>query len=301
MRKTWWILKNTININKSDKIQSQFKLKGGCITSNKLVISDKFNDFVINIGPTLAYKIPNQCQLSESYLGSKIENSIMLVPVTLTEIEDMFQTLRRCSPGYDEKTTDIINFSLPYIKNPLLHILNQPLLQGVLPTELKVANVIPLFKADDPMKFNNYRPVSLLSIVSKIFERVMYDRMIDFWKSLENGKYVLGVFLDFSKAFDTVNHTILLTELYHYGIRGRIVTWFQSYLSDREKFVTYNGIQSSMKVVKCGVPQGSILGPLLFSLYINDLANICRNTWPFLFAEDINLFISGTDLTLSKC
>ena len=328
MKKTWGILKNIINRNKTKKIQSQFKLNDGSITSNKLVISDKFNDFFINIGPTLADKIPKQSKLPEAYLGSKIENSIMLVPVTLTEIEDIFKTLRRCSPGYDEITTDIINLSLPYIKNPLLHILNQSLLQGVFPTELKVANVIPLFKADDPMKFNNYRPVSLLSILSKIFEKVMYSRMIDFLEtqkilmekqfgfrknhstymalmilvdnliqSLENGKYVLGVFLDFSKAFDTVNHTILLTKLYHYGIRGPAFTWFQSYLSDRQQFVTYNGIQSSMKVVKCGVPQGSILGPILFLLYINDLANICRNTLPFLFADDTNLFISGTDLT----
>ena len=104
-------------------------------------------------------------------MGSKIENSIMLMPVTLTEIEDIFKTLRRCSPGYDEITTDIINLSLPYIKNPLLYKLNQSLLQGVFPTEQKVANVISLFKADDPTKFHNYRPVSLLSILSKSLKR----------------------------------------------------------------------------------------------------------------------------------
>ena len=104
------------------------------------------------------------------------------------------------------------------------------------------------------------------------------------------------MFLDFSKAFDTVDHAILLSKLNHYGIRCPALTWFQSYWSGRQQFVTYNGVQSSMKVVKCGVPQGSILGPILFLMYINDLANICRNTLPFLFADDTNLFISGSNL-----
>ena len=293
----------------------------------KLIISEKINDFFINIGPTLADKIPKQSKIPESYLGSRIENSILLAPVTLTEIDDIFKILRRCAPGYDKLTTDIISLSLPCIKNPLLHIMNQSLLQGVFPNELKVANVTPLYKADDPMKFKNYRPVSLLSILSKIFEKAMYNRLTDFLethkllmekqfgfrknhstymalmllvdnliKSLDNGEYVLGVFLDFSKAFDTVDHAILQSKLYHYGIRGPALTWFQSYLSGRQQFVTYNGVQSSMKVVKCGVPQGSILGPILFLVYINDLANICRNTLPFLFADDTNLFISGSNL-----
>ena len=225
MKKTWGILKDIINKNKTHKVQSQFKLNDGSITSNKLIISEQFNDFFINIGPTLADKIPKQSKIPESYLGSRIKNSILLAPVTLTEIDDIFKTLRRCTPGYDELTTDIISLSLPCIKNPLLHIMNQSLLQGVFPNELKVANVIPLYKADDPLKFNNYRPVSLLSILSKIFKKAMYNRLTDFLetqkllmekqfgfrkdhstymalmllvdnliKSLENGEYVLGVF-----------------------------------------------------------------------------------------------------------
>ena len=298
MKKTWGILKDIINKNKTNKVQSQFKLNDGIITANKLIISEKFNDFLMNIGPTLADKIPKQSEIPESYLGSRIENSILLAPVTLTGIGDMFKTLRRCAPGYDELTTDIISLSLPCI-NPLLHIMNQSLLKGVLPNELKVANVIPLYKADDPMKFRNYHPVSLLSILSKIFEKRMYNRLTDFLetqkllmekqlgfrknhstymalmllvdnliKSIENGEYVLGVFLDFSKAFDTVDHAILLSKLHHHGIRDPALTWFQSYLSGRQQFVTYNGVQSSTKVVKCAVPQGAILGPVLFLTYI---------------------------------
>ena len=115
-------------------------------------------------------------------------------------------------------------------------------------------------------------------------------------KSLERGEYVVGVFLDFSKAFDTVNHDILLQKLYHYGIRGMALKWFQSYLSDRYQYVTYNGTESAKQNIKCGVPQGSILGPLLFLIYINDLANVCEYMMPLLFADDTNLFRGGKNI-----
>ena len=123
---------------------------------------------------------------------------------------------------------------------------------------------------------------------------ILVDNLI---KSLENGEYVLGVFLDFSKAFDTVDHSILLSKMYHYDIRGVAFKWFQSYLADRQQYITYNGVQSSKKLIKCGVPQGSILGTILFLLYINDLVKVCSTTLPFLFADDTYLFISGKNLT----
>ena len=187
--------------------------------------------------------------------------------------------------------------------------------QGVFPEELKTANVLPLYKADDPMLFNNYRPVSLLTVLSKVFEKIMYNRLLNFLdtynilfknqfgfrknhstymatmllmegitKSLENSEYVIGIFLDFSKAFDTVDHDILLRKLYHYGIRGNALQWFESYLKNRKQFVTYNGVSSDTKLITCGVLQGSILGPLLFLIYINDLSLVCDRLISILFA-----------------
>ena len=105
-------------------------------------------------------------------------------------------------------------------------------------------------------------------------------------QALDNREYVLGVFLDFSKAFDTVDHSILLDKLYHYGVRGCAYHWFQSYLSNRSQRVTYDGVKSSLGFIKCGVPQGSILGPLLFLLYINDLSPVCKHAFPILFADE---------------
>ena len=118
--------------------------------------------------------------------------------------------------------------------------------------------------------------------------------------SLEKGESVTGVFLDFSKAFDTMDHVILLCKLEHFGIKGNALSWFKSYLTDREQFVTFNGVSSATKLISCGVPQGSILGPLLFLIYINDLHAVCKNTFPILFTADTNLFTTGTDLNVMQ-
>ena len=177
------------------------------------------------------------------------------------------------------------------------------------------------------MLFNNNRPVSLLCMLSKVFEKVMYSRLLSFLesqkilinkhfgfrrlhsfymalmlmvdkitKALDNGDYIIGIFLDFSKSFDTVNHETLLDKLSHYGVRGIAYDWFKSYLSNRSQYVAYNRVASSTKNITCDVPQGSILGPLSFLIYINDLYNVCQESVPILFADDTNLFYSASTL-----
>ena len=177
------------------------------------------------------------------------------------------------------------------------------------------------------MVFSNYRPVSILPVFSKLLERLMYNRLINFINihgllyeyqfgfqkdcstymalislmekismALDNGEYVIGVFLDFSKAFDTVDHDILLQKLNIYGVRGVAHTWFKSYLANRYQYVTYNNAMSQKEKLTCGVPQGSILGPLLFLIYINDLSTVSNACLSILFADDTNMFRTGTDL-----
>ena len=213
------------------------------------------------------------------------------------------------------------------IVTPLTYVLNLSLSTGVFPSELKLANVIPIYKAGDAQVFTNYRPVSVLPVFSKIFERIMYTRLLSFLNkhkilydyqfgfrekystylalitltekisnALDEGKQVIGIFLDFSKAFDTVNHEILLLKLENYGIRGVALDWFKSYFSNREQYVTYNNCKSTTRNLSCGVPQGSILGPLLFILYINDLCHVATRCFLMLFADDSNLFYTGDDL-----
>ena len=191
-------------------------------------------------------------------MQSSITESIFLAPVTPTEIEKMVITLKNSATGWDEINAMLLKSMINDIRDPLCHICNMSLEEGIFPSQLKITNVL-LVKAEEPFQFNNYRPVSLLCIISEVFEKLMYSRVNDFLsnlkilyefqfgfrkkhsthlahlilldritESLENGETALGIHFNFSKAFDTVNHEILLKKLYHYGIRGNAYAWFQS-------------------------------------------------------------------------
>ena len=222
---------------------------------------------------------------------------------------------------------NIILSDIDILAPVLAHLVNCSQNTGIFPEGGKIARVVPVYKLKgDKHSFDNYRPVSLLSIVSKIIERLIYNKLfeflvryeilfesqygfrsghstthatLDFIKSIEDtiesGHYAIGVFCDLSKAFDTLNHEILLEKLDHYGIRGTSLMWFDSYLSNRSQFVDLNGFKSPKLPLSTGVPQGSILGPLLFLIYINDLPSAV-NLKCVIFADDTNLLIQGPNL-----
>jgi len=328
MRKSWDLIKRVINKDSKHTVPDMFSIDGKNVNV-KHVIANKFNKYYVNIGPSLAKNIPPTDKDATAYLGESYPNSIYLWDTNETEIINIIKQMKVSSPGWDSVSSKVIKNTYHHFLKPLVYILNLSLTQGAVPNELKIARVTPIYKSGDKMQLNNYRPVSVLPSFSKILEKLVYKRIHEFidkhnilYKlqfgfrekhstnlalsflvdniitAHEKGECVLGIFIDFSKAFDTVNHQILFRKLEHYGIRGVALKWVKSYLSNRYQFVQYNGVNSERYGITCGVPQGSILGPLFFLLYINDLANVCNKVLSILFADDTNLFLAGKDIDI---
>ena len=255
--------------------------------------------------------------------------SFFLSPTEESEVKKIIAELKDGAPGKDGIMSKSLKCISDHVAIHLTHLINLSFSQGIFPNELKVALVSPVYKAKDPMIFSNYQPIPLLPLFSKILEKLMYNRLLSFLNkckimnknqfgfrnnhstymallimlenirnALDNGECAIGIFPDFKKAFDTVNHDILLNKLYNYGIRGIALEWFKSYLSNRYHIVKYNNHESDRLKILCGVPQGSILGLLLFLVYINDLPMVSSLFMPILCADDTNLFCTNDELDI---
>ena len=272
-------------------------------------ITSEFAEFFSHIRANYSRNV-SQCKLGiVNYLNKIPHNSksIFFTPCTLHETKNLVSSLKnKQSSGHDGITNVLLKYIIDSIAQPLSYIFNKSLSQGIFPDIMKLAEVIPLHKNGDIHLVDNYRPISLLITISKILEKLIYSRVYTFLdttgqiydsqygfrskhscehaiselvgnilKGKEKGEHMISVFLDLSKAFDTLQYSTLFKKMEIYGIRGQALDWFRSYLSDREmlaKCNVHNNIcRSENKKLTYGAPQGSCLGPLLFLIFYNDL------------------------------
>ena len=329
-KKTWQII-NKLRGKKRREIKPNFIIDNERVTSRR-VIANEFNKYFASIASNLNEVYSGDClRISPlptftDYLPSSITSSIYLRECDSQEVIEIISELK------NGKSSDIpihvIKKSSSVIAPYLVKYFNICMQDGYFPHELKTGRISPIYKKEDEQLLENYRPVSTLPVFGKILEKIIYSRLysfliskgiinenqfgfrkghstsnalnysVEYIESLRAQKlHVLGIFIDLSKAFDTIDHRKLITKLEHYGIRGNALQLLSSYLSNRRQYVNVLDTKSDELPVEFGVPQGSVLGPLLFILYINDICNISTEGKFVLFADDTNIFVAADSIS----
>ena len=284
----WKHLGSILNPHKHKKtFKIPYLIKEGITISNDHEIANTMNRHFCNIGPELASRLPSKIDGFKKFLSNKIDETIFLSPTSEQEISKEISKLKpNKSSGPDGISPRLIRDCAPCIIKPLTIIFNNSLETAKYPSALKMAKVLALYKKNEMYLPDNYRPISLLSCFDKLFEKIIYHRLISFIEkhkilyinqygfrkkhstilalinltdkirnAIDKGNYAVGIYIDLKKAFDTVDHYILLRKLEHYGIRGKANDLIQNYLSDRYQYTTVNNCSSSFNRIKTGVPK----------------------------------------------
>lgn len=313
--KKWWaVAKETMGNKKSSSIPSM-------MFEDKVYNSDQdkaklFNDYFLEI-----QSLPNEPEDTDLEDQPTPPETLEIITIAEQDVKDVLKCLKTNKAyGPDGISPKVLKEGEPCLYKILTKIFNLSLTKGVFPSDGKLANVCPIFKKAEEFFSSNYRPISLLSAIAKVFERVVFKHLFNFFKdtfkktldqsgflpgnstvtqlveiynqfckAVSEGKEIRVVFLDISKAFDRVWHAGLLHKLKGHGITGRLLRWLTSYLTDRQQRVTIKW--KLLGEIRAGVPQGSVLGPLLFLIFINDITHVIRRCSIRLFADDTCLLI----------
>ena len=326
-KKTWQTLRDLIPSNAKNSSIDKLKI-GSKIVQDQCIIANEFITFFTEIGTKISNSIKQVKKKPEDYIFYDHD----ILPLVLDNIcpQNVIDVLKsmdpKTSPDLDGLSMKLLKYIKAEISVPLAHIFNLSLTQGYFPSKLKCCRTVPIFKSGDPLLCDNYRPISLLSNISKILEKMVSIKLVNhldnnkllskyqfgFQKGkstehnlmhlvnyvsteLNKGNYCLGIFLDLKKAFDVVSHKILLKKLSKMGINGAALNWFKSYLKGRSQKVDINGNLSDAKNLDISVIQGSILGPILFLCFINDLSS-ASDLFKLMFADDTSCLTAGPKL-----
>lgn len=297
---------------------------------NSNLTAEEFNNHFIKVGEEIVGSASSKDPLE--YMNISQINSIFFTYITPMETSKIITNLKNNhTQDIYGMTTNLLKQIVDNINIPLTYIINKGIDEGCFPTPLKKAKVIPIYKKGDPHQCENYRPISILPTISKIFETVIKTRLINFfenknilatnqhgyrtkkstttaltnvvlqiYEAFDNREYAQIAFCDLSKAFDSVNHKILLQKLWRVGVRGQPYKLLESYINDRKQLVTWEQDISEWKTIEMGVPQGSVLGPLLFLVYINDLTANITAKLTCLFADDTTFVNTHVDSVILK-
>ena len=329
LKKTWKTINQVINKKSNTTVVPNLTVDGQTIRGNKAIASS-MNEYFCSIGNKLSEKIPNKANplLSGEYPFEIPPLSFSFSAIMADKLSSTLNKMKTSNgSGHDGIASFYLKIALPVVGGSLCDLFNKSLFAGKFPEDWKIARIAPIFKSGAKDDRSNYRPISVLPFISSSFEKLIFNQFYeyldankslyehqsgfrllhsvatallastnDWYLNIDKGKYTGLVFIDLKKAFDTVDHKILLQKMNMYGVTGLEHDWFTSYLENRKQFCRVDGTSSDVRRINCGVPQGSCLGPLLFLIYINDLPFSLQKSHVSMYADDTAISLSSKSI-----